>query len=152
MGYQRAEKISTCRACVVIKRHAASPLPYESRFISSDDVFEHILHLREQNDARHIAAERAAHQWGRETTRRMKLDSREQSGYDAFLTHMEARHSTRGRFVRQRAQEAEREYSNGESAFIYDPDSRPVTLRPWYEPENVRLLHDFFLQHHDLFR
>lgn len=107
------EKGSTCRARVVIKRHAASPLPYESRFISSDDVFEHILHLREQNDARH---------------------------------------STCGRFVRQRAQEAEREYSNGESAFIYDLDSRPVTLRPWYEPENVRLLHDFFLQHHDLFR
>lgn len=54
------EKGSTCRACVVVKRHAASPLPYESRFISSDDVFVHILHLREQNDARHMAAERAA--------------------------------------------------------------------------------------------
>lgn len=38
------------------------PLPYENRFISSDDVFEHILNLREQNDARHIAAERAIHQ------------------------------------------------------------------------------------------
>lgn len=49
------------------------PLPYESRFISSDDVFEHILNLREQNDARHIAAERAIHQWRQENTRSMKL-------------------------------------------------------------------------------
>ena len=49
------------------------PLPYESRFISSDDVFEHILNLREQNDDRHIAAERAIHQWRQENTRSMKL-------------------------------------------------------------------------------
>ncbi len=49
------------------------PLPYESRFISSDDVFEHILNLREQNDARHIGAERAIHQWRQENTRSMNL-------------------------------------------------------------------------------
>lgn len=187
------------------------PLPYESRFIGSDDVFEHILNVREQNDAIHLAAERAAHQWGRENTRRMRLDTREQGGFDAFLTHMEARRSTRSRFVRHRVQEASREYSNGESAFIYfteaiterglylldepenslspnlqldlvkflsssavcgvqlvmathsplllsipgakiyDLDHRPVAVRPWYELENVRLLHDFFYQHHDLF-
>ena len=66
------------------------PLPVRSRFICSDDVFEHILRLREQNDARDLAAERAAHQWGREQFHRLKLDSNEQGGFDAFLTHMEA--------------------------------------------------------------
>ena len=131
--------------------------------------------------------------------------------FDAFLNHMEARRSSRGRFVRHRVQEARREYSNGESAFIYfteaiaerglylldepenslspnlqldlvkflsssavcgaqlviathsplllsipeakiyDLDHRPVAIRPWYELENVRLLHDFFYRHHDLF-
>ena len=94
-------------------------IPYESRFIGSDDVFEHILRLREQNDARHLASERAGRQWGVEGYRRMKLDSYQQDGCDAFLTHMKARHSTRSRFVREHAQAAEREYSNGESAFIY---------------------------------
>ncbi len=187
------------------------PIPYESRFIGSDDVFDHILNLREQNDARHLAAGRAARQWGQENYRRMRLDSYEQGGYDAFLTHMEARHSTRGRFVRHRAQEAEREYSNGESAFIYfteaiaerglylldepenslspnlqldlvkflsssavcgaqlvmathsplllslpgatvyDLDHRPISIRPWHELENVRLLYDFFQQHQNEF-
>lgn len=95
------------------------PLPLQSRFICSDDVFEHILRLREQNDARDLAADRAGRQWGREQFRRMKLDSNEQGGFDAFLAHMDARRSTRGRFVRRHAQEAEREYSNGESAYYY---------------------------------
>ena len=36
-------------------------------------------------------------------------------------------------------------------AKIYDLDHRPVAIRPWYELENVRLLHDFFYRHHDLF-
>ena len=73
------------------------PIPYESRFIGSDDVFEHILNLREENDARHLAAERAAHQWGRENTQRMRLDSRAQGGFDAFLTHKIGRASCRER-------------------------------------------------------
>ncbi len=187
-------------------------IPYESRFIGSDDVFEHILRLREQNDARHLAAERAARQWGTERWRPMRLNSAEQDGYDAFITHMKARHSTRNRFVRQRAEAAEREYSNGESAFIYftqaiaerglylldepenslspnlqldlvdflsssavcgaqlviathsplllsiegariyDLDHRPISTRPWYELENVRLLFHFFREHQSLFR
>lgn len=113
------------------------PLPVQSRFICSDDVFEHILRLREQNDARDLAAERAAYQWGREQFHRLKLDSNEQGGFDAFLTHMEARHSTRGRFVRRRAQEAEREYSNGESAYHYF--TQAIGERGLYlldEPEN----------------
>lgn len=186
-------------------------IPYESRFIGSDDVFEHILRLREQNDARNLAAERAGRQWGTEQWRPMKLNSVEQGGYDAFITHMKARHSTRSRFVRQRAEAAEREYSNGESAFIYftqaiaerglylldepenslspnlqldlvdflsssavcgaqlviathsplllsiegariyDLDHSPISLRPWYELENVRLLFHFFNEHRDLF-
>lgn len=186
-------------------------IPYESRFIGSDDVFEHILRLREQNDARNLAAERAARRWGFERARPMKLNSQEQGGYDAFLIHMKARHSTRNRFVSQRAEAAEREYSNGESAFIYftqaiaerglylldepenslspnlqldlvdflassavcgaqlviathsplllsiedaliyDLDHRPITTRPWYELENVRLLYHFFHKHRGLF-
>ena len=51
------------------------PIPLQSRFICSDDVFEHILRLREQNNARDLAADRAGRQWGREQFRRMKLDS-----------------------------------------------------------------------------
>lgn len=186
-------------------------IPYESRFIGSDDVFEHILRLREQNDTRNLAAERSGRQWGTEQWRPMKLNSVEQGGYDAFITHMKARHSTRSRFVRQRTEAAEREYSNGESAFIYftqaiaerglylldepenslspnlqldlvdflsssavcgaqlviathsplllsiegariyDLDHSPISLRPWYEMENVRLLFHFFNEHRDLF-
>lgn len=113
------------------------PLPFESRFIGSDDVFEHILNLREQNDARNLAASRLGNQWGQENFRSMRLNTQEQGGYDAFLTHMEARRSTRSRFVRRRAQEAEREYSNGESAFLYF--TQAIAERGLYlldEPEN----------------
>lgn len=186
-------------------------IPYESRFIGSDDVFEHILRLREQNDARNLAAERAARQWGEDRSCLMRLNSQEQGGYDAYLAHMKARHTTRNRYISQRAEAAEREYSNGESAFIYftqaiaerglylldepenslspnlqldlvdflsssvvcgaqlviathsplllsiegaviyDLDHRPITTRPWYELENVRLLFHFFNEHRGLF-
>lgn len=186
-------------------------IPYESRFIGSDDVFEHILRLREQNDARNLAAERAARQWGSDRGSLMRLNSHEQGGYDAYLAHMQARHTTRNRYISQRAEAAEREYSNGESAFIYftqaiaerglylldepenslspnlqldlvdflsssavcgaqlviathsplllsiegariyDLDHSPISLRPWYELENVRLLFHFFNEHRDLF-
>ena len=186
-------------------------IPYDSRFIGSDDVFEHILRLREQNDARNLAAERAARQWGSDRGSLMRLNSHEQGGYDAYLAHMQARHTTRNRYISQRAEAAEREYSNGESAFIYftqaiaerglylldepenslspnlqldlvdflsssavcgaqlviathsplllsiegariyDLDHRPVTTRPWYELENVRLLFHFFNEHRSLF-
>ena len=186
-------------------------VPYESRFIGSDDVFEHILRLREQNDARNLAAERAGRQWGSDRGSLMRLNSHEQGGYDAYLAHMQARHTTRNRYISQRAEAAEREYSNGESAFIYftqaiaerglylldepenslspnlqldlvdflsssavcgaqlviathsplllsiegariyDLDHSPISLRPWYELENVRLLFHFFNEHRRLF-
>ena len=112
-------------------------IPYESRFIGSDDVFEYILRLREQNDARNLAAERAAQRWGQEGSRYMRLDSEKQGGFDAFLNHMKARRSTRTRFVREHTEAAEREHSNGESAFIYF--TQAIGERGLYlldEPEN----------------
>lgn len=112
-------------------------IPLQSRFIGSDDVFEHILRLREKNDDRELAAARAGRQWGCERGRSLKLDSYEQGGYDEFLTHMEARRSTRGRFVRRRAQELEREFSNGESAYRYF--TQAISERGLFlldEPEN----------------
>ena len=112
-------------------------IPLQSRFIGSDDVFEHILRLREKNDDRELAAARAGRQWGREQFRTLKLDSYEQGGYDEFLTHREARRSTLGRFVRRRAQEVEREFSNGESAYRYF--TQAISERGLFlldEPEN----------------
>ena len=112
-------------------------IPLQSRFIGSDDVFEHILRLREKNDDRELAAARAGRQWGREQFRTLKLDSYEQGGYDEFLTHREARRSTLGRFVRRRAQEVEREVSNGESAYRYF--TQAISERGLFlldEPEN----------------
>ncbi len=112
-------------------------IPLQSRFIGSDDVFEHILRLREKNDDRELAAARAGRQWGLEQFRSLKLDSYEQGGYDEFLTHREARRSTRGRFVRRRAQEVEREFSNGESAYRYF--TQAISERGLFlldEPEN----------------
>ena len=112
-------------------------IPLQSRFICSDDVFNHILRLREHNDARDLAADRAGRQWGQEQFRRMKLNTYEQNGVDDFLTHMEARRSTQSSFVRRRAQEARREYSNGESAYIYFTEA--IGERGLYlldEPEN----------------
>ena len=39
-----------------------------------------------------------------------------------------------------------------EGARIYDLDSEPVEVRNWWELENVRIYHDFFLDHEELFK
>lgn len=36
-------------------------------------------------------------------------------------------------------------------ARVYDLSVSPVRERPWYELENIRLLHDFFMMHHEVF-
>lgn len=36
-------------------------------------------------------------------------------------------------------------------AKVYDLSTSPVQERPWYELENVRLMHDFFMHHHKAF-
>ena len=36
-------------------------------------------------------------------------------------------------------------------AKVYDLDSRPVTVKPWSELENVRVYHDFFERHREAF-
>lgn len=36
-------------------------------------------------------------------------------------------------------------------ARVYDLSVSPVQERPWYELENIRLLHDFFMMHHEVF-
>lgn len=39
-----------------------------------------------------------------------------------------------------------------DSAKIYDLDANPVTLKKWWQLENVRIYYDFFKQHEELFR
>ncbi|MBQ3239737.1 MAG: AAA family ATPase [Akkermansia sp.] len=36
-------------------------------------------------------------------------------------------------------------------ARVYDLSTQPICERPWYKLENIRLLHDFFMMHHDAF-
>lgn len=38
-----------------------------------------------------------------------------------------------------------------ERAKIYDLDESPVTIKPWYELENIRIYYDFFQKHRDKF-
>lgn len=187
------------------------PIPAESRYIASDDVFSRILKTRRDNEERDLRFNEESRNW-RHDIKKVRLNTWEQGGYEQFLAHRSALRHNPASYARSRGvSERVREYSNGENAFlyftdaigetglylldepenslapalqlqlaeflsaslglrtqfiiathsplllslpgarIYDLSTSPVQERPWYELENVRLMHDFFMHHHEDF-
>lgn len=187
------------------------PIPAESRYIASDDVFSRILKIRRDNEERDLRLNEESRNW-RHDIKKVRLNTWEQGGYEQFLAHRNSLRHNPASYARSRGvSERVREYSNGENAFlyftdtigetglylldepenslapalqlqlaeflsaslelrtqfiiathsplllslpgarVYDLSTSPVQERPWYKLENVRLLHDFFMHHHEDF-
>ena len=113
------------------------PLPADSRYISSDDVFSHILKIRRDNEERDLRFNEEARKW-RQDIRTVRLDTWKQGGVEKFLNHRQALRQHPGSYARSRGvSERVREYSNGENAFLYFTEAIGETgLYLLDEPEN----------------
>ncbi|MCL2119987.1 MAG: AAA family ATPase [Planctomycetaceae bacterium] len=115
-----------------------------SKFLASDDIFTHILSVREDNK-------------GINQLKREKLDYSSQAKYkpetiyphgaqvdfddpddvNRFMEYAEARRKSRKQFVRSRAGTMQRQYSNGENALMFfDKQIEENALYLLDEPEN----------------
>ena len=106
--------LARCRA------EAASELPQESRIITSDDVFDHLLDLRAIN----LGVEKRRSELFEEYRVYKGASSphfqmRSLEDHEELKDRNEARHSTRSAYVARRMPNEVRGMSNGESAFEY---------------------------------
>lgn len=113
------------------------PIPADSRYISSDDVFSRILKTRRDNEERDLRLNEESRNW-RHDIQKVRLNTWEQGGYEKFLAHRNALRHNPGSYARSRGvSERVREYSNGENAFLYFTDTIGETgLYLLDEPEN----------------
>ena len=97
-----------------------SPIPPESRIITSDDVFDYMLNLRavnEEIDAKREVLFEDYLEFNSDKYANYRLKSL--NDYDELKRLNMARFRTQSKFVRQQLMDNAREQSNGESAFFY---------------------------------
>jgi len=119
------------------------PISIRSKFLASDDVFNHILSVREENKgiAAHKQAEREYSWQARQGMHAVKSIDFENENYKEEIEKLskfnEARRKTTRQFIRTRAGELQRQYSNGENALMFfDKQIEENALYLLDEPEN----------------
>lgn len=114
---------------------ANDALPPGSKIITSDDVFDFLLHIRCLNQEIDIHREQLFDEYTAKKGANFKM--RSLADYEEFKTHNAARRKTRSQFVRERLPENLRERSNGENALRYFTEEiREGALYLLDEPEN----------------
>jgi predicted ATPase len=120
-----------------------NPISVRSKFLASDDVFNHILSVREENKgvAARKQAEREYHWRAKQGMHAVKSIDFESESYkeelDKLHTFNVARRKTTRQFIRSRAGELQRQYSNGENALMFfDKQIEENALYLLDEPEN----------------
>lgn len=114
----------------------AHPVPPHSRMITSDDVFDYILHVRTVNDGvtqrrEELQQEYLQNHWNPPTGFNSLED------FKTLKAICDARRQTSSQYVRHRLAKNIREYSNGEQAFLYFSDKiQDNGLYLLDEPEN----------------
>lgn len=98
-----------------IELHRA--VPEQSRIITSDDVFDYMLNIRNINEGIDEKREELFTEYLDLKYSRFQLRSLDD--YKQLKRVVEARRKSQSRFVRSELKENVREYSNGESAFMY---------------------------------
>ena len=112
-----------------------APIPEGSCIITSDDVFDRMLSLRELNEGIDHKREDVFEEYLE--NRRMKFQMSSMEDYDQLRKVVRARKRTQSRYVKEELGMNVRTYSNGESAFQYFVDK--ITEDRLYlldEPEN----------------
>lgn len=110
-------------------------IPGGSSIITSDDVFDFMLNLRDINDGVDRKREELFQEYAEEKHADFQMKSLED--YDHLKKIAAARAKTKSRYVRQYLSNNIREHSNGESAFLYF--SQKIKENGLYlldEPEN----------------
>lgn len=111
------------------------PLPENSRVITSDDVFDYMLTVRDINEGIDLKKEALFEDYL--DAKYAKFQVRSLEDYETLKKITKARRLTQSKFVRLELMDNIRECSNGESAFIYF--SEKITENGLFlldEPEN----------------
>ncbi len=120
-------------------------VPPKSKFIASDDIFKHILNIREINkEIRERKTDETDYYNEVKNARYsdyfgggVQLDMNDKEAIDAFRKFVDGRSKTRRKFVKNRAGELQRQFSNGENALMYfDKQIEENALYLLDEPEN----------------
>lgn len=120
-------------------------VPPKSKFIASDDIFKHILSIRDNNSEIRERKTTEADYYDDVTNVRyqdyfkggVRLDMEDKEAIDAFRKFVDGRSKTRRKFVKDRAGELQRQFSNGENAMMYfDKQIEENALYLLDEPEN----------------
>ncbi|AQS05112.1 AAA family ATPase [Clostridium beijerinckii] len=97
--------------------YVETDIPKNSRIITSDDVFDYILNIRSINEGIDIKREKLFEEYLESKYSRFQMKS--MADYEQLKKVNTARSKTQSKFVRNKLMDNFREYSNGESAFIY---------------------------------
>lgn len=111
------------------------PVPQESRMITSDDVFDYMLDIRSINEGIDRKKDQLFEEYLDAKYSHFQMRSLED--YERLKRVNRARSKTQSQFVRSELMDNIREYSNGESAFLYF--SEKITENGLFlldEPEN----------------
>ncbi len=92
-------------------------IPENSRIITSDDVFDYMLNIRNLNEGIDLKREKLFDEYLDAKYAQFQMKS--MVDYDQLKKVNSARRKTQSRFVRSELIDNVREYSNGESAFLY---------------------------------
>ncbi|MBD5158558.1 MAG: AAA family ATPase [Butyrivibrio sp.] len=112
-----------------------SPIPPESRIITSDDVFDFMLNLRAVNEG--IDRKRGELFEEYMDAKYSKFQMKSLDDYERLKKVTAARSKTQSRYIRENLMDNVREHSNGESALIYFSDKiKENALYLLDEPEN----------------
>jgi predicted ATPase len=124
-----AEKIGICRDSVynkssffpdyvkLCRMNEEEEIPKNSRIITSDDVFDYMLNIRNLNEGIDRKREDLFDEYLDAKYSHFQMKS--MADYEQLKKVNNARRKTQSRFVRGELMDNVREYSNGESAFIY---------------------------------
>ena len=92
-------------------------IPKNSRIITSDDVFDYMLNIRNLNEGIDLKRESLFEEYLE--AKYLQFQFRSMADYEQLKKVNETRRKTQSRFVRGHLMDNVREYSNGESAFRY---------------------------------
>ena len=115
--------------------HTAHPIPLKSRVITSDDVFDYMLNIRSLNEGIDRKREQLFEEYL--DVKHAHFQMRSLEDYEELRRVNRSRRRSQSRFVRSELMDNVREYSNGESAFLYFAEK--ITENALFlldEPEN----------------
>ena len=101
----------------VCEMYLETDIPGNSRIITSDDVFDYMLNIRNLNEGIDLKREKLFEEYLDAKYSHFQMKSIED--YEQLKKVNTARSKTQSRFVRNELMDNVREYSNGESAFRY---------------------------------